>query len=55
MFYQFSIVTVRVITNTILNYNRLKTIIDNMFFEIAQEVYFLLLRFYYLFIKSVKC
>ena len=55
MFYQFSIVTVRVITNTILNRNRLKTIIDNMFFEIAQEVYFLLLRFYYLFIKSVKC
>jgi len=35
MFYQFSIVTVRVISNTILNPNRPKTIIDNMFFEMA--------------------
>ena len=55
MFYQFLIVTVRVISNTILNHNRPKTIIDNMFFGMAQEVYFLLLKFYYLFIKSLKC
>jgi hypothetical protein len=33
MFYQFSIVTVRVINNTILNHNSLKTIIDNMFLK----------------------
>ena len=35
MLYQFSIVTARVISNIILNHNRPKTIIDNMFFGMA--------------------
>jgi hypothetical protein len=40
MLYQFSIVTVRVISDTILNYNRPKTIVDNIFLEWSKKYFF---------------